>query len=209
MYPEERGWTYARSGPPLFRGVPPLCTGCVARIQREFVRPCRVLGRTVAATSMAPRLRRGGNSASPTGVGGELCGGFEGVPRLASTDDGQTILELSGRLYEAQEYLPAQSHFGRYPASGPLPNVAVHLPCDRRRTIAEAVARFHCSTLHLPPDTDQEVARLPERLGGLATEMNLCHESLLDGARSVSVARSERLPCVGWRSRPSHAGGGA
>src|SRR5687768_11475766 len=59
----------------------------------------------------------------------ESCvGGFQGVPRLASTDDGQTILELSGRLYEAQEYLPAQSHFGRYPASGPLPNVAVHLP---------------------------------------------------------------------------------
>jgi hypothetical protein len=92
----------------------------------------------------------------PPGVGGEQCGGFEGVPRLASTDDGQTILELSGRLYEAQEYLPAQSHFGRYPASGPVPNVAVHLPCDRRRTIAEAVARFHCSTLHLPPDTDRE-----------------------------------------------------
>jgi hypothetical protein len=124
-------------------------------------------------------------------------GGFEGVPRLASTDDGQTILELSGRLYDAQEYLPGQSLFGRYPASRPVPNVAVHLPCDRLRTKAEAVARFHRSTLHLPPDTDREIARLPERLGGLATEMKLCPEALLDGAREL-VGGKERATALRW-----------
>jgi hypothetical protein len=34
-----------------------------------------------------------------------LAKGFQGVPTLASTDDGRTILELAGCLYDAQEHI--------------------------------------------------------------------------------------------------------
>ena len=123
---------------------------------------------------------------------------------MASTEDGRTILELSGRLYDAQEYLSGQSLFERYPSSGPAPNVAVPLQGDRLSTLAEALAQFHRSTLHLPPDPDREVAPLPERLDGLATEMKLCHEVLLDGARERAGGK-ERETALRWLEVVPHA----
>jgi hypothetical protein len=34
--------------------------------------------------------------------------GFEGVPRLARTDEGQAIVEIAGHLYDAHELLPGR-----------------------------------------------------------------------------------------------------
>ena len=39
-------------------------------------------------------------------------GGFPGVPDLASTTAGETVAEVSGRLYDAQEWMAGSSrHF--------------------------------------------------------------------------------------------------
>ena len=81
LHPEVRGWAYARGGLALFRGVPSLCTGCVAWVQRQFVRPCRVLGRAMAATSMAQRHRRRATRLRSQGAGGESFGGAPGTCR--------------------------------------------------------------------------------------------------------------------------------
>lgn len=109
--------------------------------------------------------------------------GFEGVPRSASTHDGRTVLELAGRIYDAQEHLSGRPLSAQTPGVGPVPNVAVRLPPGRLRDLAEAVARFHRSTLDLPRDPDRKIASLSERLGKSAFEMGSCQEALLEGAR--------------------------
>lgn len=123
--------------------------------------------------------------------------GFEGVPRLARTGTGPTIVELAGHLYDAQEYLSGKPLFAQYPGDGPAPNVAVRLPPGRLRNLAEGVARLHRSTLHLPPEPDREIAPLSERLRGLAAEMELCHDTLLAGAREHAGGK-ERTTALRW-----------
>jgi hypothetical protein len=107
--------------------------------------------------------------------------GFEGVPKLARTDSGQTIVESAGSLYDAQELLPGRPLSAQCPGSGPLPNVAVHLAPRRLVALAEALARFHHSTSRLQPEPDREIGPLAERLRELAAELDVRHVALLDG----------------------------
>jgi hypothetical protein len=44
--------------------------------------------------------------------------GFSGVPALAATADGETVLHLSGRLYDAQEFLGGEPLAAHCPPAG-------------------------------------------------------------------------------------------
>ncbi|MDP9474576.1 MAG: phosphotransferase [Actinomycetota bacterium] len=124
--------------------------------------------------------------------------GFEGVPRLASTDDGRTILELAGCLYDAQEFLPGRPLSPTRPGEGgPVPNVAVRLSRGRLRGLSEAIARFHRSTRRLAPEPDWEVIPLPQRLGELEAETDRCRATLLDGAQE-RAGGEERETALRW-----------
>jgi Ser/Thr protein kinase RdoA (MazF antagonist) len=123
--------------------------------------------------------------------------GFEGVPRVARTDNGQTIVEFAGYLYDAQEHLSGKPLSAQYPGVGPAPNVALRLRPGRLRNLAEGVARFHRSTLDLPSDPDRQIAPLSERLSALAAELDQCHDTLLAGAREHAGGK-ERTTALRW-----------
>ncbi len=75
--------------------------------------------------------------------------GFSGVPALATTAEGETILDLDGALFDAQEWLAGEPWGGRPDWGGPAPNVARALPPDRLAALAGGLARFHRSTVGL------------------------------------------------------------
>ncbi len=123
--------------------------------------------------------------------------GFEGVPRLARTDSGQTIVEIAGRLYDAQELLPGRPLSVQYPGSGLSPNLAVRLLPRRLVTLAEALARFHRSTSRLQPEPEREIGPLPERLRELAVEVDVRRAALLEGVRERAHGK-ERETAKRW-----------
>jgi Ser/Thr protein kinase RdoA (MazF antagonist) len=93
--------------------------------------------------------------------------GFRGVPKLAKTADGDTVVRVAGRLYDAQEWTTRQALSSQRSGEGPVPNVAVRVSPRRIVALAEAVARFHVSTARLRPEGDYEVDPLTRRLGKL------------------------------------------
>ena len=109
--------------------------------------------------------------------------GFWGVPRLAKTADGDTVVRIAGRLYDAQEWTAGQHLSSRRSGEGPVPNVVVRVSAGRLLALAEAVAHFHVSTASLRPEGDYEADSLTRRLGKLvdATEGSL--EGLRAGVR--------------------------
>lgn len=115
--------------------------------------------------------------------------GFEGVPRLARTDEGQAIVEIAGHLYDAQELLPGRPLSARQPGSGPVPNAAVRLPPGRLVALAETLAGFHRSTSHLR--SERAIDHLPERLRGLAVEVDARREAWLEGVRERAGVEAE------------------
>lgn len=54
--------------------------------------------------------------------------GFQGVPRLARTDHAQTIVETTGRLYDAQELLPGRPLCAQHPGTGRGPCASTAVP---------------------------------------------------------------------------------
>ncbi len=117
--------------------------------------------------------------------------GFEGVPRLASTDSGQTIVEIAGYLYDAQELLRGRPLSAQYQGNGPLPNVAAYLPGPRLLSLAESLARFHHSTSRLQPGPEREIGSLPERLRELTSEVDVRRVALLDGVRERAEGKEQ------------------
>jgi aminoglycoside phosphotransferase (APT) family kinase protein len=98
-------------------------------------------------------------------------GGFQGVPNLASTTAGETVAEVSGRLYDAQEWmagspLPTASGW----TGEPMPNLVVRSSPRRLRALTQALARLHCAGVRLAGRPEQKPDHLSRRLDALADE---------------------------------------
>lgn len=105
--------------------------------------------------------------------------GFAGVPALATTDEGETVLDLGGRFFDAQEWLTGEPLSGRPVWDEPMPNVVRPLEPRTLASLAAAVARFHRSTARLTPERENEVEPLSTHLAGLIGEAETNHEALL------------------------------
>ena len=102
--------------------------------------------------------------------------GFRGVPKLAKTARGDTLMRVARCFYDAQEeWTTGQPLSTQGSGEGPVPNVVVRVSPGRLLALAEAVARFHISTATLRPRGDYEVAALTRRLDRIvnATEGSL------------------------------------
>jgi hypothetical protein len=75
--------------------------------------------------------------------------GFRGVPDLALTRDGGSIVTLDGMLFDMQTWMSGTPASGTTNRQRPMPNRPHRLPAERLATIAVAVATFHRSTKRL------------------------------------------------------------
>jgi Ser/Thr protein kinase RdoA (MazF antagonist) len=123
--------------------------------------------------------------------------GFWGVPKLAKTKDGDALVRVAGRLYDAQEWTKGQPLSSQRSGEGPVPNVAVRVPPRRLLALAQAVARFHASTARLHPEGNYEVDPLTGRLRKLidATEGSL--QDLQAGVRHCADG-AQRATATRW-----------
>jgi Ser/Thr protein kinase RdoA (MazF antagonist) len=78
--------------------------------------------------------------------------GFAGVPALARTPEGDTILALDGALYDAQGWMPGVSAEGSAPRRARHPNLVRRLPPTQVVVVARQLASFHASLRALPVD---------------------------------------------------------
>jgi Ser/Thr protein kinase RdoA (MazF antagonist) len=99
--------------------------------------------------------------------------GFRGVPDLASTTAGETVAEVSGRLYDAQEWM-AGSPLCAATENGwtgePMPNLAVRPSPRRLHALTQALARLHRAGARRTGRPEREPDRLSQRLDTLAGE---------------------------------------
>lgn len=119
--------------------------------------------------------------------------GFRGVPALAKTANGETIVRVAGHLYDAQEWTVGRAIFPWCPGGGPTPNVTVRASPERLLTLAGAVARFHASTSRLHPERDHEVDSLTMRLDEIDNEFEGTLHGLRAGVRDRADAAHRRI----------------
>ena len=78
--------------------------------------------------------------------------GFTGVPQLAHTRSGETLLLLGNAWFEAQEWIAgAPAYQLADDTNQRTPNTAWHFTGEERRAVASALADFHASTETLSP----------------------------------------------------------
>ena len=124
-------------------------------------------------------------------------GGFRGVPRLAKTVDGDTIVRVAGHLYDAQEWTVGRPLSDAPKGDGPSPNLAVRSSSEKLLALAEAVARFHASTSRLHPEGEHEVDPLTRRLDELDRELAGRLRGLQSGVRA-HAGEAQRRIVSGW-----------
>lgn len=130
--------------------------------------------------------------------------GFRGVPRLATTTSGRTVLSRGGALFDAQEWLAGQALAEPAHEARPSPNLVRRLPPHRLTATATGLALFHLSTEDMPPpallwgpslfqrlaSVEQEVgARLPALRAWATAEVEI-------DAREVALEWLVRLPAA-------------
>ena len=72
--------------------------------------------------------------------------GFLGVPALATTGSGNTIVRLNDRLLDAQEWIGGEPLSGVKPTVEPLPNSVRPVSPKMLDALATAIARFHLAS---------------------------------------------------------------
>lgn len=92
--------------------------------------------------------------------------GFSGVPKLATTREGETLLNLDGRLFDAQEWLPGAPLSGEPVWDASVANVVHPLRPPLLSSLARAVARFHGSTVGFDPGCEDQGDRSLKRSPG-------------------------------------------
>ena len=127
-------------------------------------------------------------------------GGFGGVPALATTDAGGTVLDLDGHLYDAQEWVrgaPLDDRPGAADRSRPAANAVRPVPGETLNSLAAQLARFHRSTADLRPSALAEQHPLDRQLAalsaGLAERCQVLEVAVRESERSVG-----RRVAMGW-----------
>lgn len=148
----------------------------------------------------------------PLGFGGERlrfvhrallairAGGFHGVPNLASTAAGETVAEISGRLYDAQEWMagrPLSARTDNGWAGEPMPNMVVR-PSPRRLDALTVETAEHVGPL---------MRVVLARDAGEESEVAWRWLELLPGALAAAREASEALPDEGGGTRVVCHGG--
>ncbi len=124
--------------------------------------------------------------------------GFAGVPKLAATPADETMVEVSGRLADAQEWVAGRPLSAVSPAKGAaMPNVVVAASPQRLENLALALAGFHRAGTGVPVQGEHRLPSLSERLAGLAVEVPRCGEALMEASR-VADAPIERELAARW-----------
>ena len=72
--------------------------------------------------------------------------GFSGVPKLAVTTCGETVLDLNGLLFDAQEWIKGAPLSGKPNFGERTPNVVASPEPGTLANLADALGRFHCSS---------------------------------------------------------------
>ena len=119
--------------------------------------------------------------------------GFPGVPKLATTGEGDTVLNLDGRLFDAQEWLPGKPLSGEQIPNAPTPNAVCPLQPGVLSSLTTAVARFHRSTADLEPEPGEEEGPILARLVEIAREAATRREALLAGVRARATTEAGRV----------------
>ena len=146
-------------------------------------------------------------------------GGFSGVPKLATTREGETLLNLDGRLFDAQEWLPGEPLSGEPVWDASVPNVVHPLRPPLLSSLVRAVARFHGSTVGFDPGREDQGGSVLETFAGVGRETEVRREALLTEvlarpetrSRDVALRWLELLPTVvalaesGLRLHPADA----
>jgi Ser/Thr protein kinase RdoA (MazF antagonist) len=130
--------------------------------------------------------------------------GFSSVPPLALTNEGDTVLDLDGRLFDAQEWLTGQPLSGRPVWDRPMPNVVQSLQPRMLASLTAATARFHRSTTGFKAEGEDEKKPLLVQLTEVARDAEARREVLLtevrvrteDGDRRVALRWLELLPAA-------------
>ncbi len=130
--------------------------------------------------------------------------GFSGVPALAVTNEGDTVLDLGGRLFDAQEWLAGQPLSGRPVWERPMPNEVQSLQPGMLVSLTAAVARFHNSTTGLRAEREDEQGPLLLQLTEVARDVEARCDVLLacvraraeDDDRRIALRWLELLPAA-------------
>lgn len=89
--------------------------------------------------------------------------GFDGVPTLATTRTGSTVLELDGSLYDAQAWVCGVPLDSISNLRHPIPNAVQNISGPARAALGTAIARFHVSTVGLSPSIGDRHVPLAEQ----------------------------------------------
>lgn len=148
---------------------------------------------------LALGIRGGAVALRPPGLVAARAVGFSGVPELAKTEGGETVLALADGLYDAQQWLAGESLSGptAMDSGGPTPNVVATVSRARIASLATALARFHLSTAHLSPESADLTSPLPARLARL-TEIAEARHGALRSAVQARAEGEERLVASRW-----------
>lgn len=122
--------------------------------------------------------------------------GFRGVPALATTDTGDTVLRLSGRLFDAQEWMAGEPLSGRPSWGRSRPNLVRPLDPGTLELIAATVARFHGAATGLEPEAGESVT-LETRLAQTAKDVD-DRSALLTNAVGATSESDERHAALDW-----------
>ena len=118
--------------------------------------------------------------------------GFTGVPALADTSRGDTVLNLGGNLFDAQEWLVGRPVSSRTSRETSMPNPVCHLPDAQLKTLADALARFHQATGGTP-ENDQEKMPLSRRLTRISPGAEGRDDLLAAGVRLRGTGEDRRV----------------
>lgn len=110
--------------------------------------------------------------------------GFSGVPALATTRTGESVARVVGKLYDAQSWLGGAPLGTSRTSKGPFPNLTCDVSPKHLFVLAEALARFHQSTVGLVPRTQYRASPLAERLRALEAKTRERYAPLLRVVRS-------------------------
>jgi Ser/Thr protein kinase RdoA (MazF antagonist) len=98
--------------------------------------------------------------------------GYFGVPRLATTATGETIVCRDGSCFDAQEWVAGAALATPEKVAGPVPNPVCPLAPERLVQLAAALAGFHRSTSDLAPSPEARRPSFAHRLAEAGRELD-------------------------------------
>lgn len=97
--------------------------------------------------------------------------GFRGVPRVAATAAGETVVCLDGFSFDAQEWMTGAALAASTAGALPVPNPVCPLSPEHLVQVAAALADFHRSTSDFSPPSSARRPLLAQRLTAVGDDL--------------------------------------